>query len=139
MFVDLVDNHVEETRRICSDCRVEKPISEFSMDTSYVRSKCRQCYSSNSRRANYLKKHYPAPRSDYSCPICEDTIESMKAKGYVRLGWCLDHDHDTGEFRGYICHLCNTGISNMREDPDVLRRAIAYLSTKHTESIEDLF
>lgn len=139
MFVDLIGNHIEEVHRICSECREEKPLSDFPMDTSYLRSKCHHCSSSNSRRARYLKKHYAAPSNDYSCPICKDTIESMKAKGYVRLGWCLDHDHDSGKFRGYICHLCNTGISNLREDPEVLRRAIEYLSTKHTESIEDLF
>lgn len=112
--------------RICSDCRIEKPLSEFSMDTTYVRSKCKSCVSKHNKIANLLKKQYPKPPKDYACPICDMTQEMMKQKGYVRVSWCLDHDHDTNEFRGYICHLCNTGLSNFQDDPEILKRAYEY-------------
>ena len=53
----------------------------------------------------------------------------MTNKGYGkrRLTWCLDHNHDNGNFRGYICQLCNTGISNLQENITVLNNAISYL------------
>jgi|HubBroStandDraft_6_1064221.scaffolds.fasta_scaffold186841_2 hypothetical protein len=44
-----------------------------------------------------------------------------------KYGTCLDHDHGTGDFRGWLCHQCNTGIGSLGDDLDGLRRAIAYL------------
>ena len=117
--------------RTCSDCRVEKPLSEFAMDTTYVRSKCKQCKKKHTRVANMLKKQNPPPGKNYACPICGDTVKSMQEKGYVRTSWCLDHDHETGKFRGYICHLCNTAISNFQEDKSILENAIKYLECTH--------
>jgi hypothetical protein len=38
---------------------------------------------------------------DYKCGICEDNLNYFK-------GFNLDHDHITGEPRGYLCHVCNT-------------------------------
>jgi hypothetical protein len=39
----------------------------------------------------------------------------------------IDHDHGTGKVRGLLHRGCNTGIGLLREDPDVLEGAIAYL------------
>ena len=57
------------------------------------------------------------------CAICKQTNASGK-----RLG--VDHDHKTGKIRELLCSLCNTAIGELREDPDILRAAIAYLE-KH--------
>jgi hypothetical protein len=39
----------------------------------------------------------------------------------------IDHCHRTGRVRGRLCDLCNRGIGMLRERPDLLRRAAAYL------------
>ena len=41
--------------------------------------------------------------------------------------WRLDHCHETGEFRGFLCTNCNTGLGKFTDDPDILLNAIAYL------------
>ena len=56
------------------------------------------------------------------CAICQGVPLSPGK----RLG--VDHDHSTGKVRGLLCGLCNTALGGFREDPSLLRAAIAYLS-----------
>jgi RNase P subunit RPR2 len=50
------------------------------------------------------------------CPICGDV---------KRLVW--DHDHETGQFRDYICGFCNSMLGYAKDTPERLRKAADYL------------
>lgn len=39
----------------------------------------------------------------------------------------IDHDHKTNKVRGLLCSDCNKGIGLLKEDIDILERAIKYL------------
>ena len=39
----------------------------------------------------------------------------------------LDHDHETGKFRGWICYACNRGIGELGDDLAGVRQAATYL------------
>lgn len=54
---------------------------------------------------------------DGRCAICRVLLEKA----------VVDHDHDTGRVRGLLCWNCNVALGHMRDDPDTLARAIAYL------------
>ena len=41
--------------------------------------------------------------------------------------WHIDHDHATMKFRGILCHGCNIGIGNLKDDISRLEAAIQYL------------
>jgi Recombination endonuclease VII len=58
--------------------------------------------------------------------MCENCAwPSMEGKSL-----CLDHDHVTGQFRGWLCHRCNAGIGLLGDNIASLRSAVAYLE-KH--------
>lgn len=42
----------------------------------------------------------------------------------------VDHSHGTGQFRGWICHSCNTGIGKLGDDIEGVMRAVAYLNSR---------
>ena len=42
-------------------------------------------------------------------------------------GWHLDHCHVTGRVRGILCHHCNIGLGNFKDNPEFMREAIKYL------------
>jgi hypothetical protein len=45
---------------------------------------------------------------------------------------CVDHDHETNRVRALLHDRCNRMLGCARDNPEVLRRAAAYLE-EHTE------
>ena len=41
----------------------------------------------------------------------------------------IDHDHQTGKYRGLLCVRCNIGIGYFKDNTNTLGKAIDYLST----------
>ncbi|MDQ4026745.1 MAG: endonuclease VII domain-containing protein [Actinomycetota bacterium] len=39
----------------------------------------------------------------------------------------IDHDHKTKRLRGILCFNCNRALGKFHDDPELLRRALAYL------------
>ena len=39
----------------------------------------------------------------------------------------VDHVHCTGKVRELLCQMCNLGLGNFKEDPELLRAAARYL------------
>jgi predicted nucleic acid-binding Zn ribbon protein len=56
-----------------------------------------------------------------SCGICPAAEPGGKG------AWHVDHDHATGRVRGLLCHHCNLGLGNFKDEPSRLRAAITYL------------
>lgn len=40
---------------------------------------------------------------------------------------CFDHNHETGKFRGWICHRCNVILGLAKEEVIILEKLIEYL------------
>jgi hypothetical protein len=45
----------------------------------------------------------------------------------------LDHDHDSGEFRGWLCTKCNRGIGYLGDSIEGLEMAINYLKNAYNK------
>jgi len=55
------------------------------------------------------------------CAICGKHQSEMKRQ------FAVDRDHDTGEIRGLLCTRCNLVLGQVKDNPDILRKAIDYL------------
>lgn len=74
-----------------------------------------------------LKQYHDlATAQGNACMLCRH-IPDVNSPHPSRRYLCVDHDHRTGEVRGLLCHRCNVGLGNFKDDIEVLTRAIAYL------------
>ncbi len=63
------------------------------------------------------------------CGICKNPEKTQKRKNGSFRNMSVDHDHVTGKIRGLLCHYCNVGIGNFRENQESLAAAIEYLNS----------
>lgn len=107
---------------ICRICKEHKETSELVINHTtpvkvHYKDICKVCAGRKSRIVNSLRREYPYPGDDHVCPICQQS----KNKYY------LDHDWETGAFRGWLCNACNVSLGLMKDDISNLQRAIQYL------------
>lgn len=55
------------------------------------------------------------------CLIC------LRHQSEFKRALAVDHNHETGEIRGLLCHKCNTAIGLLHDNIDILNNAIKYL------------
>lgn len=41
---------------------------------------------------------------------------------------CFDHNHETGKFRGWICHRCNVVLGFVKDNSELLKSLSDYLA-----------
>jgi Recombination endonuclease VII len=82
-------------------------------------------------RSSALKKTFGISVEDYEmmeakqgglCALC------MKPPSGRFQNLSVDHCHDNGRVRGLLCSNCNLALGLLKDDPELLRRAIAYVT-----------
>ena len=61
------------------------------------------------------------------CEICDESGRTV-----------FDHDHDSGEFRGWICDRCNKTLGMVKDDPNLLTALCAYLEAFSERKLKDV-
>jgi hypothetical protein len=108
-------------KRLANTARWKKQnpelVKEYSTrkDRRAVRAAARRRYQAKERGWAECTD-YPPPPTDSKCAIC-----------HREMPLCLDHDHETGKFRGYICRDCNMGLGKLGDTVEMIRRVLAYL------------
>jgi len=127
------DSCFNETK-VCRRCQQRKSIFEFEKNQKSIagkvvrRGECRDCRKWKrpipmKAREEYEKIHPQPPMGKpFYCPVCRHTIIRQFKNDVV-----LDHDHETGEVRGWICRMCNNGMGMMEDKVSILKRAIKWL------------
>lgn len=130
-MIDLWGEKIPESdTKKCRDCGEIKHLTHFSVNRKFYREdlpekhyeirrpSCDLCRSKKKKINSSQKKLYKKP-IELICPICNDVVDGSYAR--------LDHSHQTGNIRGWICDNCNTAIGKLKESPEVLRKAIEWI------------
>ena len=131
-----------ETKQ-CTSCLSEKPLLDFHWhykEKGIRRHSYKVCRSNVEKlrqrtapykeyRTNYnLQKAYGISSSEYeeklkyqnyACAICN--------KKATTKALAVDHCHKTGNVRSLLCGLCNTGLGQFKDNPELLIKAADYL------------
>lgn len=70
---------------------------------------------------------------DDRCAICRQPETARSNGGRIR-SLAIDHDHETGDVRGLLCHACNVALGYLDDAPERLDAAAAYLR-KHARPV----
>lgn len=142
---------MDTATKICTQCGEERPILAFrsrgGAQRHLLKSRCNSCLYKEHRRwteenpdriheyrqkdswtlAKRCARRGITPeqlvdrfeRQEHSCAICRDAIRLMDS--------AIDHNHDTGEFRGVLCKQCNRALGMFKDSATILRSAAEYL------------
>jgi transcription elongation factor Elf1 len=124
--------------KICNVCHCLKPTENFARNQNNLhgiirRPTCQKCRTSIDKRAPKTKqakqteKQKPKKGEPFTCPICRKrSIVGITAKIVT------DHDHHTGNVRGFICDSCNTGLGRFKNGENYLMNAVNYIKEYDT-------
>jgi hypothetical protein len=129
----------------CTRCKENKPrdIINFPPHNkckdgldSWCR-KCRATYRSEICRGKFRGQltddEVRKLKQQEKCDVCGGN-ELAGSRNNVHVGkiyaLVMDHNHSTGKFRGMLCHHCNRGLGNFKDDIQNLENAILYLKNK---------
>jgi len=129
----------------CFDCGVSLTPDNRVKGNLY---QCRGCRSKSRRiehrkevrsglstlRARNLKRQYGLTEAEYAglldrqggvCAICKQPETWVKCARLMPLA--VDHNHETGQIRGLLCHRCNSMLGYARDNLDTLLSGVDYL------------
>jgi hypothetical protein len=133
----------------CTKCNLEKTLTEFPKDNrkpGRLQAQCKKCqnvrisiwrnnnkdkHAATTKRSRVKRQfgltdemfHNILASQEFKCAIC-GTLEPTGKYPVFNV----DHCHATGKVRGLLCHHCNTGIGNLKDDPEIVLKALKYLT-----------
>ena len=132
--------------KICPTCKDEKSLAEYwkGQSSCILCTKWKQknrwdSRSPKKRLMQHLKYKYGVTPDEFletweaqkgKCVICEDSLPDLLVYEGRRRGYAIDHNHETGEFRGILCTSCNSVLGLAGDNPEILERAADYLKSK---------
>ena len=114
----------------CKKCGQTKAVADFEYR---VRGKCgarplnhcKDCRQKAAKELALLKKNHPKPPDDHVCPLCDRGADQL---GYTSA-FVFEHNHETGEFRNYVCHDCNNALARIHDSLSTAENMVTYLKT----------
>jgi hypothetical protein len=125
---------------ICSICGINKDNNHYSFyktrhtkngNRLRINTNCKECTKYLRKQTHLLKKIYKnkKPNPGSTCPCCKKPKEKFE----------FDHDHKTGEFRGWICKDCNVGMGKIGDNIDNTINVLLYQAKSLKLNFEKFF
>lgn len=138
----------------CTKCKKKKSCIDFKVDKRNkdgLSSWCKDCHKIDKKKSWYkhhdknlkkvrmrtkknnlakfnmtLDEYYKlCDKQNNLCAICGKPETVFNQFGLRNL--CVDHDHNTGKFRGLLCSQCNHLLGNAKDSIETLLNSIKYL------------
>lgn len=135
--IDITKTGDECSHKICDRCYKLLPSESHFQDNRIKkggkitkRPSCKACRKIKNGKSisskDRLKWESRKPKLGqlFTCPICKKTSIGGVSKHV------LDHNHHTGQVRGYLCESCNTGIGRFDDNVELVKNAITWLNQK---------
>jgi len=144
---DLFNKRKEALTRnnyICSTCKEEQSVSEFATSETSpslaspifgYTGTCKTCLKLTGKFSK-LKTQYNLSQEDFNkilieqkgrCKICNIEIETFTFKNNKANTLCVDHCHNTGKVRGFLCNNCNRALGLFKDNENILKNAYNYI------------
>lgn len=70
------------------------------------------------------------------CAICNNPEKFIAPKTGQLQKLTVDHCHTTGKIRGLLCRTCNSALGKLKDNIEILNKAIDYLRKSENEKIK---
>jgi hypothetical protein len=131
--------YVPPTEKHCKGCDRTLPADSFyrradRADGKALYARCKECQSASYKswaaknpgasRERNLKSKYGIDAEEYmrlleeqggGCALCGSEESRWESSPWLHV----DHDHETGEVRGLLCHLCNIAVGCIENTPNM--------------------
>ncbi len=125
---------------ICSSCKESKPVNQFAINSNRtkkfgINGQCNNCLKFTSKFSK-IKIQYNLSKAEFlriiekqngRCKICNIVMETFTFKNNMNNTLCVDHCHETGKIRGFLCNCCNRAMGLLGDNPEVLLSAYKYI------------
>ena len=135
--VKLIDNIIH---KFCTECNEYKLPNNFYKSSNIyavmgLASKCKNCfekkYHANRDLKEYAKSYHRKTKYNLTQEEYNILLEKQEGKCAIcsrtERNFHLDHNHETGKIRAFLCVNCNAGIGMFNEDIETLKKVIEYL------------
>lgn len=101
-------------------------------------------------QTNYIDDNLITSWSPKKSPIVKKYAQSKRFQYFLKLkkesGGCnlcgskkelvIDHCHTSRKIRGVLCHNCNHGLGKFKDDVNLLKKAIEYLTLQRKDAVD---
>lgn len=135
------------SKKCTGECGLVQPLKNFYKIKSAKRGKtytdgiCKTCR--KAQRQQWLTNKFGRSNGYELKKLYGLTVEQFDQMFAEQDGLCkicekskathVDHNHETKEVRGLLCHKCNTGLGFFNDDKQLIKNAYSYLD--ETDSI----
>ena len=129
----------EKGNGICSSCKLELPLVNFRNNANSgslgYQGICKNCITKRDKFIK-IKRQYNITKEEFfkilndqnnKCKICNIDLIIFSTKHNKSNTLCIDHCHETGQVRGFLCNNCNRALGLLKDNENILISAYNYL------------